>query len=82
MNANPDSAQYIICSIGERMYTYCLVEPLPLMCEIKSVSKIYFKILYYAQGTYCAKPMGYHLDRIHSDQNVLEVIRRGGWSLL
>jgi hypothetical protein len=30
-----------------------------------------------AQGTYCTKPNRDLLDRVHSDQEVLEVIRRG-----
>jgi hypothetical protein len=28
------------------------------------------------------KAKGDHLDRVHSDQKVLEMIRHGGWSLL
>jgi hypothetical protein len=27
------------------------------------------------------KAMGDHLDRVHSDQKVLKMIRQGGWSL-
>jgi hypothetical protein len=33
-----------------------------------------------AQGTYCTKPRGGHLDPVHSDQKVLVVIRQ--WRLI
>jgi hypothetical protein len=47
------------------------------------VEGITLGILLNTQGTYCTKPSeGDHLDRVHSVQKVLKMIRRGGWSLL
>ncbi len=37
---------------------------------------------YYALKGHIVQSQGDHLDRVHSDQMVLKMIRRGDWSLL
>ncbi len=39
----------------------------------------YYGFLLCTQATFSSKPMGDHVDRVHSDQMVLEMIRWGGW---
>ncbi len=53
------------------------VEPLFNWRELTRVAGINWGILLGAPGTYCITPKGDHLDRVHSDQKVLEMIKRG-----
>jgi hypothetical protein len=76
MNAKADSVLHDT-QYRQQKYTYGLVEPLFLLGEHNECSQDWLVNLLGSQGTYCTRPREDHLDRVYSDQKVLEVIRWG-----